>query len=164
MLGLRPHPVLVVVTASGHLDTTQPALRDCLILTTPQGEGRLRGNLPEGARVLVLGAPPFAGQSLVDLLHAQGLKSILAEGGPALVGPLLAKGLVDELFLTTSPRLFGRYPGDRRKALVDGVDLEGRPMRLASLRRHESHLYLRFACNPAGAATRWPEQPRRGAP
>ena len=144
-LGLRLHPVLVVVTASGHLDTTQPALRDSVILTTPQGEGRLQGNLPEGARVAVLGAQPFSGRAVLDHLHARGLNTILAEGGPTLVGALLAEGVVDELFLTSSPRLFGRYPGDGRKSLVEGVDLGGRPMQLASLRRHRSHLYLRFA-------------------
>jgi len=27
---------------------------------------------------------------------------------------------------------------------VEGLDLGGRPMELASLRRHESHLYLRY--------------------
>jgi riboflavin biosynthesis pyrimidine reductase len=152
-LGLRPHPRLVVVTASGHIDTTQPALRDGLILTTPQGEGRLRGRLPEGARVAVMDAPPFAGQSILDLLHGQGLLTLLVEGGPTLVGQLLAEGLIDELFLTTSPKLFGRYPGDRRKALVEGVDLGGRPMELASLRRHASHLYLRFGLKPSETMT-----------
>lgn len=150
-LGLRPHPLLVVVTGSGRLDPTQPALRDCLVLTSPVGEARLRGNLPQGARVVVAGESPFAGAGLVELLHAQGLESILAEGGPTLLAPLLAEGLVDELFLTSSPRLFGRYPRDRRKALVDGTDLGGRPMELASLGRHGSHLYLRYACKPAEA-------------
>ena len=45
-LRLRPHPLLVVVTASGNLDFAQPALRDCLVVTTAQGEARLRGKLP----------------------------------------------------------------------------------------------------------------------
>jgi len=32
-LGLQPHPVLVIVTASGHLDTTQIALDNSLVIT-----------------------------------------------------------------------------------------------------------------------------------
>jgi riboflavin biosynthesis pyrimidine reductase len=136
--------VLVVVTGSGQLNPSQPALRDCLILTTPRGGDRLRGTLPEGARVAVVGAQPIAGRSLVDVLHTQGLRTILVEGGPTLLGPLLAEGLIDELFLTSSPLLFGRHPGDLRKSLVEGVDLGGRAMELASLRRHESYLYLRY--------------------
>ena len=150
-LGLRPHPLLVVVTASGHIDPAQPALRDCLVITTPHGEARLRGALPSGARIAVLGAPPFRGGSLLDLLHAERLQVVLTEGGPSLVGQLLQEGLIDELFLTTSPRLFGRRSGDERKSLVDGVDLGGRSLKLSSVRRHESHLFLRYSVAKHGS-------------
>jgi riboflavin biosynthesis pyrimidine reductase len=144
-LGLRPHPILVVVTASGQIDPTQPALGDCLVISTPRGEARLRGTLPSGARIAVLGAERIDGRSLLDFLRAQGLEVVLTEGGPSLVGQLLEEGLVDELFLTTSPRLFGRQSGDERKSLVEGVNLGGRSLKLSSVRRHESHLYLRYS-------------------
>ena len=144
-LGLRPRPLLVVVTASGNIDPAHPALRDCLIVTTPHGETRLRGTLPSGVRIAVLGARRIDGRSLLDLLRAQGLQVVLTEGGPSLVGQLIEEGLIDELFLTLSPRLFGRWSEDGRKSLVDGVDLHGRPLKLLSARRHESHLYLRYA-------------------
>ena len=144
-LGLRPHPLLVVVTASGNIDPAHPSLRDGLIVTTPHGEARLRGALPSGARIAVLGAQRIDGRSLLDFLHTQGLQVVLTEGGPSLVGQLLEEGLLDELFLTSSPRLFGRWSGDGRKSLVEGVDSGGRPLALLSVRRHESHLYLRYA-------------------
>jgi riboflavin biosynthesis pyrimidine reductase len=143
-LSLRPHPLLVVVTSSGNIDLAQPALRDCLVVTTAQGEVRLRGKLPSGAQLAVLDERPFTCRALLDLLHAHGLQVILTEGGPSLVGQLLAEGLLDELFVTTSPRLFGRKPGDGRKSLVEGVDLGGRFLDLQSVRRHESHLFLRY--------------------
>jgi riboflavin biosynthesis pyrimidine reductase len=143
-LSLRPNPLLVVVTASGHIDPTQPALHDCLIITTSQGKARLHGKLPSGARIAVLDAQHFESCSLLDLLHTHGLQVMLTEGGPSLAGQLLAAGLLDELFLTTSPRLFGRRPGDERKSLVESVDLGGRAMNLLSVRRHESHLFLRY--------------------
>jgi len=144
-LGLQPHPLLVVVTASGQIDPKQPALRDCLIITSPQGETHLRGKLQSGARIAVLTGKRFDGHSLLELLHAQGLRVILTEGGPSLVGQLLEEGLIDELFLTTSPRLFGRRPGDERKSLVEGFDLSGHALKLLSVRRHESYLYLRYS-------------------
>jgi riboflavin biosynthesis pyrimidine reductase len=144
-LHLRPHPLLVVVTASGHIDLGQPALRDCLVVTTMQGEARMRSNLPSGARIAVLNAQPFGGRALLDLLHAEGLHVVLTEGGPSLVGQFLEEGLLDELFLTTSPRLFGRRPGDGRKSLVEGIDLGGCTLDLLSVRRHESYLFLRYA-------------------
>lgn len=147
-LGLRPQPLFVVATASGAIDVAQPALRDALILTSVAGAERLRGALPAGARVRAIEAQPdqqpMAGRALIELLRAEGLGAILTEGGPSLVGELLAGGLVDELFVTTSPRLFGRWPGDERKSLVAGRDLGGRALDLASVRRHGSHLFLRY--------------------
>jgi riboflavin biosynthesis pyrimidine reductase len=143
-LGLRPRPLLVVVSASGNIDPAQPALRDCLVLTTAEGENRLQGTLPEGAAIAVMSAQPTTCGAWLDLLHDRGLQTILNEGGPTLFGQLLAENLVDELFLTTSPKLFGRRPGDGRKPLIAGVDLEGRALDLISVRRHESHLFLRY--------------------
>ena len=49
-LGLRPQPPLVVVTATGEIDPSQPALRDSLIVTTAAGEARLKGRVPPTAR------------------------------------------------------------------------------------------------------------------
>jgi riboflavin biosynthesis pyrimidine reductase len=144
-LHLRPHPLLVIISASGQIDSTQLALHDCLVITTLRGESRLRGTLPSGARIAVLGAGRIGGRSLLEFLHAQGLKVVLTEGGPSLVGQLLAEGLINELFLTTSPRLFGREAGDERKSLVEGVNLGGRSIQLSSVRRHDSHLYLRYS-------------------
>jgi len=149
-LGLREHPLLVLVTGSGDLDTTQAALEDCLILTTPAGENRLLGTLPRGARVAVAGGPPIGGRAVLEILHAEGLRSILLEGGPTLLGQWLGEDLIEELYLTMSPRLFGRFPGDHRKALVEGLDLGGRRLELASLGRQGSHLYLRFSTGGQG--------------
>lgn len=147
-LGLSEQPKLVVVTASGELDPASPALRDALVVTTLDGEARLRGTLPETRIVTVA---PSGGRSqsinlrpLIELLHAEGHELLLTEGGPSLVGQLLAEDLLDELFLTVSPRLFGRHAANARKPLVDGVDLGGKPLELASARRHGSHLFLRY--------------------
>jgi len=148
-LGLRPHPLLVVVTGSGNIDTTQPALRESLVITTTQGESRLRDKLPSGAGIAILDAQPFECRAILELLHDRQLQAILTEGGPSLVSQLLDQGLLDELFITKSPRLFGRQPGDGRKSLVEGVDLRGRALDLLNVRRHESHLFLRYAVGTA---------------
>jgi riboflavin biosynthesis pyrimidine reductase len=144
-LGLPLQPRLVVVTASGKIDTSQPALRGALIATTPAGAAHLRGSLPEGAAVVVFDDTPIRCGSLIECLHAEGLRRVLTEGGPSLVGHLLQEGLVDELFLTVSPVLFGRKIDDGRKSLLDGVDLPGQKLELCSARRDRSHLFLRYA-------------------
>ncbi|MGH2972136.1 MAG: RibD family protein [Gaiellaceae bacterium] len=76
-------------------------------------------------------------------LRERGCRRILCEGGPTLFGSLLAEDLVDELFVTVSPLLAGRG-----LSLVEGVELL--PERrvagtLAGVRRHGSHLFLRYA-------------------
>ena len=144
-LGLPSEPRLVVVTASGKVDTAQPALRNALVATTSAGEARLRGAMPSGASLVVLGSDRGGLASLMQTLRSQGLQSVLTEGGPTLAGQLLEDGLLDELFLTLSPKLFGRSPGDGRKSLVDGHLFAAKNLELVSARRHESHLFLRYA-------------------
>lgn len=141
-LGLPPHPPLVLVTASGEIDAGEPALRDAILVTTPAGEARLRGRLPLTTRVRS-GAIRLG--ELLEELRSQGYRRILTEGGPSLASELAAEGLLDELFLTRSPSLFGRLSADGRKSLVDGVDLRGRPVDLLSVRRSDSYLFLRYA-------------------
>lgn len=150
-LGLRPHPLLVLVTASGKIDTAQPAVRDAWIATTRAGAERLGGTLPGAARVVVLDPDMVPLGSLLALLRSEGMGRVLTEGGPALLGQLMSAGLVDDLFLTTSPRLFGRNPDDGRKSLIDGVDLGGLALELTSARRHDSHLFLRYVVPKKGA-------------
>jgi riboflavin biosynthesis pyrimidine reductase len=151
-LGLRPHPLLVLVTASGELDGSQPALRDALIATTPAGEERLRGALPSGARVVAMNSEVVSLASLLELLRSEGHRRLLTEGGPTLVGELIKAELLDELFLTISPHLYGRSPHDGKKSLIAGVELDGRALELSSARRHGSHLFLRYGVARAAKA------------
>jgi riboflavin biosynthesis pyrimidine reductase len=77
------------------------------------------------------------------------------EGGPHLIGHLLGEGLLDELFLTTSPVLAGRADTPR-PGLIAGLELlPNRPERtdLISIRRRESYLFLRYRLQaPGGTA------------
>ena len=80
--------------------------------------------------------------SVVDELRERGRRRILCEGGPTLFGALVAAGLVDELFVTVSPLLAGDG-----LSLVEGVELlPGKRVggTLAGVRRHGSHLFLRY--------------------
>jgi riboflavin biosynthesis pyrimidine reductase len=140
-------PKLVVVTASGDIDPAWPALAGGIVATTPAGEARLRstGKLGNETRLVVSGADRVPLAPLVALLRSEGYSRLLTEGGPGLFGELVRDGLVNELFLTVSPRLFGRAPGGARKTLVHGVDLEGKALELLGVRRSGSHLFLRYA-------------------
>ncbi len=47
----------------------------------------------------------------LDALAERGMTRVLSEGGPTLLGAMLAAGLVDELCVTTTPELVGPGPG-----------------------------------------------------
>jgi riboflavin biosynthesis pyrimidine reductase len=123
-LGLSPRLPLYVVSGSGRVDPDHPALR---------AGGTVLTGLLQPAQIL-------------DALRARGHRRILCEGGPGLFAELLAAGLMDEIFLTLSPRFFGRWPDDGRKALTERRDLGGAAAALHSLRRSGSHLFLRYRC------------------
>jgi riboflavin biosynthesis pyrimidine reductase len=143
-LGLAPQPRLVLVSESGALDTTAPALADAWVATSAAGAETLRPRLPSGARLLHFDFANGGLSALVTLLHAEGHARLLTEGGPNLFAQLVRERLVDELFLTSAPTLFGRFASDQRKALLEGFDVSGTSLELLSLRRHASHLFLRY--------------------
>jgi riboflavin biosynthesis pyrimidine reductase len=149
--GMRPRPLFVLVTASGEIDVAHPALADAIVVTSAAGEARLRGRLPAGARIEVAAGQPALLGPVLQRLRDEGLRVVLTEGGPSLVGRLLGEGLLDELFLTTAPALFGRFDGDQRKSLVEGLDAAGAALDLLSARRHGSFLFLRYAIAAATA-------------
>lgn len=104
--GQEDHPVLAIVTGGG--DLPDAVLADDpapWVITTTDAPGLdvLRRRLPAG-RLLVHdeAVDPAA---TVDALVDAGLPRILTEGGPTLLGALMAVHVVDELCLTWSPRV-----------------------------------------------------------
>jgi len=102
------------------------------------------GNVPPPKQPAIVIKGKRTPQEILDRHRADGHRRILCEGVPGLFSELADAGLVDELFLTLSPRLFGRFPNDARKALTDRRDLRGMSLDLRSLRRDGSHLFLRY--------------------
>jgi riboflavin biosynthesis pyrimidine reductase len=157
--GRPPRPTLAVLSGSGSLDPRHPALEEgALVLTSDRGAARLHGRLPGAATVLAIGAEaPLDPAAVVAALRERGHELILSEGGPIAFGALVAAGLVDELFLTTSPLLAGRSPGSSRPALVENAELLPATTidcKLLTLRRAGSHLFLRYQLSKTPFETR----------
>jgi riboflavin biosynthesis pyrimidine reductase len=144
-----PRPTLAVLSGSGSLDPRHPALEQgALVLTSERGAARLRGRLPRATTILAVAAEaPVDPKAAVETLRRRGHELILSEGGPTTFGVLVAAGLVDELFLTTSPLLAGRSPRSARAALVEHAELLPATTveaKLLTLRRAGSHLFTRY--------------------
>jgi len=66
------------------------------------------GPLPEGSELELRSAPL---REELETLAAEGVQSLLLEGGPTLATVFLAEGLVDKLLVFVAPRLSGSGPG-----------------------------------------------------
>jgi len=144
-----PQPTLAVLSGSGRIDPSHPALaRRTLVLTSEQGAVWLGDRLPGATTIAAIGDRPALDPiAAVEALRAAGHELILCEGGPNLFGALTAAGRVDELFLTLSPLLAGRSTAERRLSLLEGAELlpdHTVGCKLLSLRRAGSHLFLRY--------------------
>ena len=146
-------PQLVIVSGRGDLDPSHQALQTgALVFTTAQGGSQLRKRLPAAAEVRVVSDADRVGvDDLFRALAVEGYRSILTEGGPRLFGQLVASDRIDELFLTVSPVLAGQR-GDRSFGLIRDIEFGRTPKRsrLLSVRRHTSHLVLRYGLERAG--------------
>jgi riboflavin biosynthesis pyrimidine reductase len=147
-LGKAAAPEVAIVTGNGSIDPAHPVLEHgAVVLTSTSGAQRLGQGLPGAATVLALSdKKTLAGEVIVGALRNRGHQLILSEAGPHTFGSLLADDMVDELFLTLSPLLLGGE-GAPRFHLVEGADLLPRGIRgrVASVRRHGDHLFLRYS-------------------
>ncbi len=145
--GQGPAPAIAVVSASLNLDFTLPLftspLVPTLILTgAAAAPDRVAAAEKAGARVVVAGDgvgvdPARAVRALVELGHTR----LLTEGGPRLLGQLVAAGVLDELCLTVSPMLTA---GDAQR--IAGGPSVAVPQRfeLAALLEEEGFLFGRY--------------------
>jgi riboflavin biosynthesis pyrimidine reductase len=153
-LGLAEHPTTVIVTGSGDVRFGRRGLDDpsvpVVFATTERGARRLaESGLPPHARVDVVGSgASLSPGELGAFLEALPRKLVLSEGGPHLLGDLVAGHLADELFLTVAPQVLGRGdPSVGRLGLVAGAALapeDARWFELASVKRASDHLFLRY--------------------
>jgi riboflavin biosynthesis pyrimidine reductase len=139
-------PRLVIVTARGELNPAERAMQaGATVLTTAASAARLRTAMPKATEVRAISKTDrIEVGDIFAALRAGGYRTILTEGGPKLFGELVRKDRVDELFLTVSPVLEGQ--SDQSFGVIRGVDFGRTPKqsRLRSIRRHESHLFLRY--------------------
>ena len=153
----QAQPTTVVVTGSGNLDLRHPALTDpdvpIVLVTTAAGAAVLHAQRPAAhLRLLATGTgPTVTSDALIDVLRSLGVRLALCEGGPHLLGALVAANRLDELFLTEAPQLFGRDERSARLSFVAGFAAaagDGHWAELRSVRRAADHLFLRYRLRP----------------
>jgi riboflavin biosynthesis pyrimidine reductase len=83
--------------------------------------------------------------AMLELHERFGVRTLLCEGGPHLNAQLLEQGLVDELFLSLSPKLAAGDAASETLRILSGPELDPPiALELVSVFEHESHLFLRY--------------------
>ena len=84
-------------------------------------------------------------------LVKKGYKYVLVEGGPTLLGSFLKEGLIDEIFLTIAPKIYGTPhhggAGPTTLTLVEGILFLPNKfkLKLISVKKIKDELFLRYA-------------------
>jgi riboflavin-specific deaminase-like protein len=148
--GLSEAPLACIVSSLLELPTDTPLLADTtsrVVIVTPSAAS-LTGVCAhvDYVRAADRGTLDLA-RAPAELRERHGVDTLLCEGGPHLNAELLAAGLVDELFLSLSPKLAGdeEATGEALR-IVAGADFD-EPLALEPIGvlENESQLFLRYA-------------------
>ena len=157
---VRPHPLLgelrtaegrpaaaALALVSNTLTIPVPGEGDftlapsTIVLTCRSAPADARAQLRDaGATVVDCGDEEVDPAQAIGYLADRGLTQILCEGGPALLGSLLDRDLVDELCVTVSPRV----TAGGGKHMTAGSDAVRGMRRAHVLADDEDYLYLRW--------------------
>ena len=150
--GLPPHPVNVVLSRALDLPLRAPFFasaetRRVVVTTRLAGAARVR-RFERVAEVIVLPGKTLAPARVAAALEARGMKKLLLEGGGEVHFAFVKAGLVDEWYVTVTPRLIG---GAGAPTLLDGEGFLARDhvhLALVSQRRVGDEVYLRYRLSP----------------
>jgi riboflavin biosynthesis pyrimidine reductase len=144
--GRTPTAPIALVSRSLNLDLSVPLFADAppdartIVITCADSPADRRAATEQVADVIVAGTAEVDLAEAFAVLGKRGLGRIVCEGGPTLLGQVLADGLLDELCLTVSPLLAG--PGAPR--ITAGPPSPARPMALAHVLQDDGFLFCRY--------------------
>lgn len=124
--GQAPVPALVILTHSGNIDTARLAAAGdspVIVFTSTADAGALTRLRDFCGTDNVVVTPDITAHHVLRELHARGMRRILTEGGPSVLGEWVSAGAVDELCLTVSPLLQGHDPNSHAPAGILGHTL-----------------------------------------
>jgi riboflavin-specific deaminase-like protein len=125
--GLAPYNLRIVVSGSGTLNPNAEIFRHkfspvIVLVTARAGAARLNRLRNRGATVKVCGSSEIDFRYALRWLRKDwNVQRLLCEGGGEINAALLRQGLVDEIYLTLCPIIFG---GRQAPTLADGLGVE----------------------------------------
>lgn len=142
------HPLNVVLSRTlelplrraffAHPDTER------LVVTTRRAPAERARRVARRAEVVRLRTTRLDPAGVLELLAGRGVRNVVLEGGGEIHWAFQEAGVVDEIYVTLTPRLIG---GRGAPTLLDGrgfLAADHRRLELVSCRRRDSELFLRY--------------------
>lgn len=141
-IGLPHDPLAVIVSGRFDLPWDAPIFTDGggRILVFTRTEPETRPDTVTSLRVVAMPGGIDPAGMLKHLRQERGVRSVLCEGGPHLLGQLLERDLVDDLFLTVSPLT----SGGEAPRIVEGSELAIRDFELERAFLADGDLLTRY--------------------
>ena len=109
--GLRPAPVLVILSGSCDLPWEEPVFTESaippIVVTSASADAERLATARRTCDVIALPEVSLRMQSVVTSLRERGLLRIACEAGPRVVAQMIDEDVVDELDITFAPILAG---------------------------------------------------------
>jgi riboflavin biosynthesis pyrimidine reductase len=136
-------PRIAVVSRSLELDLGSALMQDVstLVVTGAGADASRLAELRRHHDVIVAGEGAVdLGQAVINL-HRMGLTRILCEGGPSLLGDLVAEGLINDLCLSLAPVV----GGGTHSGLFGAATFSQRRLRMRHVIESDGFLMTRYA-------------------
>lgn len=143
--GQRSAAAIAVVSAGLDLDFGSPLYVEAAVptitVTVTDAPAERLAEARAAGDVVIAGSGRVDLALAVDGLMSRGLRRILCEGGPRLLGALTAQGLLDELCLSLSPKLLA---GDAVRVLNGPAPTAPVNLAIGSMLTEEDFVFLRY--------------------
>jgi 2,5-diamino-6-(ribosylamino)-4(3H)-pyrimidinone 5'-phosphate reductase len=147
--GESPHPARVVADSHARTPPGAKILDDTaetfVLVAEEEPRGHRKSLEDAGATVLVAGEQRVSLPDALSQLEANGVESVMVEGGGDLIFSLFEAGLVDELSVYVAPKVIG---GRDAPTLADGEGFVGGfpELSLEDVERIDDGVLLRYEC------------------
>jgi len=147
--GWPPHPVNVTMSHSLSLPANRPFFQhpdtDKIVFTTKAAPASRVKRFSRLADVFVLPRRTLSPTDVLENLRQRGINRVLLEGGGEVHFAFARAGVIDEVYITITPRLIG---GATAPTVLDGkgfLAADHLKLRLLSTKRIDDEMFLKYS-------------------